>query len=1020
MDELPLGLRHALEAGECVLFIGAGIGAHLTDKSGSHAPDGRALATLLADHFDIEIVGEPQLTKVSEIVEIRKGRPELIAFLREVLSDLQPDDNVKWLCSLSWRAIFTTNYDRGLQRAYDLTPDPPQNYKTMSATSDIVSYDNRFDVPIYHLHGSLFDSESPNIIITDEDYSKYKERRRMLFELLKKEFITSTILYIGYSNRDPNWNSVLTEISAEFYPTSLPQSYRVDPYSDEIDIEILKVKKKILTLKSDFESFVSIASAAISDIESSADKAQKMKAQVPSDLIPAFDKHPSSTTRLLSSWTYVNQAPFNDKSNLNLFLQGDRPNWALIASENYFKRDIEDQIYEDLLDFATSSSKTARSRVILSPAGYGTTTFLMTLAVKLVKDRAGSVFFLKPNQDLIEGDVEFAASISEMRPFFFVDNASEQINNLNSIIQRFKETNTAAIFIIGERLNEWRQSYSTVNCPEYQIEALSDPEIDRLLDYLGSNFALNSLEHLDRDLQFSAIKKNYNKELIVALKEATESRSFDAILEDEYRGISDEVARMSYLIVCCFYQYGTYIRDSLLAELQDISLVDLHPHLSKSAEGVIIFDLIDEGKGIFGARARHRKIANVVWERCAMSSEKSRILNKCLDLLNLNYSTDVKAFESFIRSDHLVDSIGTLDGKIQFFEKSCKKDPNSPYVRQHYSRMLMRENKFELALSEVQNALNIDNKIRVLFHTKGLILANMVSELESEELARKRLIQSEQAFRRGLNLNHRDHYCYQRLAQLYLIWAKRCTDRDESIDYISKTEEIISEGLKNVRIRDSLWIESANVQKYLGDDPAHLKALERAVSSSPGSIVPRYILGRTYRQARRYQGALDILRPNIINHPDEFRSFVEYALSSYYLGKEYKECISILGQSTLFGYGDPRFLAILGGMLFMDRSFSRADDVFNQATKRNFTAAELNRIQFKPVNPSNTSEFLRIDGVVISVKAGYSFIESSGYPKPFFCPGSKYKGLLMQKGLRVSFLPVFTAKGIIAINPENI
>ena len=81
----------------------------------------------------------------------------------------------------------------------------------------------------------------------------------------------------------------------------------------------------------------------------------------------------------------------------------------------------------------------------------------------------------------------------------------------------------------------------------------------------------------------------------------------------------------------------------MLAELQNISLIDLYGHLSKSAEGVIIFDSIDESKDIFGARARHRKIANVVWERCSMSSERSGIMNKCLDLLNLNHTQDILA-----------------------------------------------------------------------------------------------------------------------------------------------------------------------------------------------------------------------------------------------------------------------------------------------------------------------------------------------------------------------------------------
>jgi hypothetical protein len=181
MTELPLGLRHALEANECVLFVGSGIGCYLKNSVGETAPDGFSLAKELASHFNINYSGEYNLAKISKIVEIRKGRAELIAFLRTRLADLQPDENIQWLCSLRWKAIFTTNYDRGIQRAYELSSKPRQNFKTITTTSEIVPFDKRFDVPIYHLHGAFFESENPQIIITEDDYSIFKERRRMLF-----------------------------------------------------------------------------------------------------------------------------------------------------------------------------------------------------------------------------------------------------------------------------------------------------------------------------------------------------------------------------------------------------------------------------------------------------------------------------------------------------------------------------------------------------------------------------------------------------------------------------------------------------------------------------------------------------------------------------------------------------------------------------------------------------------------------------------------------------------------------
>lgn len=1017
MEEIPLGLKHALEAGECVLFIGAGIGDHLKDSNNNPAPNGPTLAKELADNFSIDSGGKYKLAKISKIVELRKGRPELLAFLRKRLSGLTPDSIFLWLCSLRWKAIYTTNYDRSIQRAYDLTKDPPQNPKTITATSEIVPFDERFDVPIYHLHGALFESESPQIIITEDDYVSFKERRRMLFELLKKEFITSTILYIGYSNQDNNWKYVLEEISSEFFPSKMPVSYRVDPFTDSLDKEILE-NKNINTLLISFEEFVSICSASISPSDKKKEIYEKIQSKIPSDLLEVFTKNPVAVTRLLSSWTYVNQAPFNESPNSEAFLKGDKPNWALIGSKNYFERDLEEDLYEDLLDYATSSGKSAFTRILLAPAGYGITTLMMALAVKIVKEKAGPVFMLKAGCQLLEGDIEFAASIFKERPFFFIDNAADNVTNLRTSIQRFKDTKTTGMFFLGERLNEFRQSIERLSGKEFIIDPLSDPEINRLLDYLGINLALNKLEHLSRDLQFSAIKKNYNKELLVAMKEATEGKEFDAIIEDEYRGISGELSRSLYLIVCCFYQHGIYIRDSLLADLLGRSLVDLHKETSTQTEGVVIYDVLDESKGIYGVRARHRTIASVVWERCGMFEEKEGIIQHALDSLNLNYSLDARAFESFYRSDRLVDTIRDLDGKMNFFEKACKKDPESPYVRQHYARMLTRENKHELALNQIDIAIQLDNRVRILYHTKGMILSKMVSELPSIDLARKRLIQSESNFNKSMNMGPKNSYCYQGLAQLYVEWAKKCGSDSEATDYIAKAEGIINEGLRMVRIRDSLWIESANIQRFLGDNPGYIKFLERAIQDRPTSIIARYLLGRIYRKEEKYDSAVNILTPVVQNHHDEFRSFVEYALSIYRLGKPLKECIAVLQQSTLYGYNDPRFITTLGGMLFLDGSFSESEKVFQESSNRNFTASEVNSIQFRPCDPLNLSDPLRLKGYVVIVKSGYALIESEGYPKPFLCPGSKFKGTLMEKGLNLTFQIVFNAKGPLADNPK--
>ena len=155
------------------------------------------------------------------------------------------------------------------------------------------------------------------------------------------------------------------------------------------------------------------------------------------------------------------------------------------------------------------------------------------------------------------------------------------------------------------------------------------------------------------------------------------------------------------------------------------------------------------------------------------------------------------------------------------------------------------------------------------------------------------------------------------MVQLYREWAENRAESDEEFgSYIAKAEETINEGLKKVRVREPLWVESSKVHALLGDDPKRIEVLERAVEENPESIIPRFMLGRIYRRMNKPTEAAAILRPIVEKHHEEFRSVVEYALSSVELGKSYREAIALLRISDLYGKNDPRYMAVLGGMLF--------------------------------------------------------------------------------------------------------
>ena len=1017
--DIPLPLRHALELGECVLFLGAGIGKHLHSTDTTEGlPDAAGLACEIAKQFTINTASD-DLSKVAELIQIRDRRAELEDYIRKRFADVVPDEMIQWLCSRRWRAVFTTNYDRGFERGYELLSDAPQKPIPISRVSELVHVDLTFEVPIYHIHGAAF-GERQKLVISQSDYSNFREQRRMLFELLKHEFATSTLLYIGYSNRDPNWSLLFNEITQEFLPARLPSSYRVAPSTDPDDEEILKAKG-IVTIDGDLEKFVTAATAQLQPFHADDSRLKSLQATVPTHLLGAFEKNPAPVVRLLTAWRYVNEAPFSETPNKHSFFRGDQPNWGLVGTGIPFSRDIESEVYEDVLDYVTSEVNRPTCFAILGPAGYGITTALMELAVHLIKERVGPVYFLKSGAELLEGDVDFAIGESENQIVcFIIDDANEVTKALQNTLARLRDMKLPALFVCGARINEWRQRPFRLPLSEYIVPPLSEGEIDRLLVCLRDNHELNKLESLDPEMQRAVIREKHGKELLVAMREATEGKQFDAILEDEFYGVGDDKCREIYLAICCFHQHGSIVRDSLLCDVVGLSLEDFYRQTRAYLDGVVIEECIDEENSRYAFRSRHRTIARIVWDRCGENAEKERLIQSGLEHLNLNYPLDAALFERFVRSDRLIDAIRGLENRIKFFEAACRKEPDSPYVRQHYARMLFRAEKFDLALAQVDGGIQIDpkNPPRVLMHTKGMILGALALSSDNVDIGRRRLAQAESAFRRVLQMKRRDEYAYQALATLYLDWAKQADTDEEAALYVTKAEETVSEGLRNCREKDGLWIVSSEIEKWLGNDPSRLKSLETAVSASPGSIIARYLLGKAYRQCNRHKDALSVLKPNIKNYPEEFRSFAEYSLNLLGDGKSLKEVIAVLEIASGAGLGDARYIALLGGLMFLNGEYKRAEQVFSESIRRELSQTDLQQVSFRPIN-YQTGAPIQLTGKVIIRKPTYSILEVEGHPH-YFCHASMYGKLVLKVGMRVSFEIGFSARGANALDPHEV
>jgi Flp pilus assembly protein TadD len=225
-----------------------------------------------------------------------------------------------------------------------------------------------------------------------------------------------------------------------------------------------------------------------------------------------------------------------------------------------------------------------------------------------------------------------------------------------------------------------------------------------------------------------------------------------------------------------------------------------------------------------------------------------------------------------------------------------------------------------------------------------MTLSRLTRVTEGDDVARKYLAQAEGDFRKAIDMGRRDDYGYVSLAELYREWAERAKSDEDANAYLRKAEETIADGLRHSSTHDRLHIESSKIADALGRQPERLAALKRAVESGESaSVVARFMYGRALRLNGQFEEAVSVLRPILLDDPNAYRAAIEYAEASVTLSGRFMEGVAILKQAALFGMKDARFVATLGGMLFLARRLDDAESTFSSG--RQLPAEEQRRVR---------------------------------------------------------------------------
>lgn len=206
-------IRDRLWAGEAAVMVGAGFSRNANPRH-EGVGEMNAWSTLIermhermnrgCDGSDDSSKSDPSagnFTEIAEQFEQLIGRAEL----RSVIQKSVPDDDYEpsalheMLMALPWTDVFTTNYDRLLERTRSSVPN--RSYSVVQTASQLPKSSQP---RIFKLHGD-FNLPNEPLIITREDYRKYPQKRIAFVNTVRQSLMENSFVLVGFSGDDPNF-----------------------------------------------------------------------------------------------------------------------------------------------------------------------------------------------------------------------------------------------------------------------------------------------------------------------------------------------------------------------------------------------------------------------------------------------------------------------------------------------------------------------------------------------------------------------------------------------------------------------------------------------------------------------------------------------------------------------------------------------------------------------------------------------------------------------------------------------
>ncbi|MBZ9604935.1 P-loop NTPase [Phyllobacterium chamaecytisi] len=545
-------LLKALNEGELFLILGAGASATCKNAVGEPVKQSGALAELIAETAGLEYSNDPLSEVIGAVLGRRMSEEKLHQILRAEYTRIVPSPELEALLNFTWRRIYTWNIDDALNNVRGGV----QRRRYFNGLADKVAVHEGLDyLHVVHLHGEAVKPEH-GFIFSNYDYnSRLNRDAHDWYRSAADDYIAHTPVFIGSKLNEPIMAAELDRARPDS-STGLGIAFLVTPDKFS-DIQRASLEaRNIVIIKATLEEFVSWLNSKIQHTITPVNVAQNVNA-----FANALTKRVSidasdlatANSIIVRSWRSAKidadaMQGQNKARTARLYLEGTPPTWAIAASSIPVWLKNTDELYEE---FVKAITERDRLFLVYGQSGSGKTTAVLQAILRFSRENPTvPIYELRGDVPSLRAALNLVRRLHETEhvivyvadAFIFGDSLSEDILG----IPQGKLT-----IVTSARSGEWRdhiQRRVGDICTAFQYQRFVpddyEPLIQRLLEYVPAP-RFKKMQPAARIAKLNAS----NSQLLIALKETTESKRFTDVITDEFQKLPSDDSRLLALLV---------------------------------------------------------------------------------------------------------------------------------------------------------------------------------------------------------------------------------------------------------------------------------------------------------------------------------------------------------------------------------------------------------------------------------------------------------------------------------------